>query len=158
MDVIIMQSTTSLISQLKTSYPDFSFKKADHFLWSSSEQTIYYISNNHNDSAFLLHELSHAILNHSNYSHDVELIAMESKAWDKAIDLGNKYNVQIDGSIIQSTLDTYRDWLHRRSSCPACTATGIQTGGNSYKCLACNNKWQVNEARLCDLRRYKITK
>lgn len=158
MDVIIMQSTISLVSQLKNNYPNFSFRKADHFLWSSKEQTVYYIANDYNNSAFLLHELSHAILNHSNYNRDIELIAMESQAWDKAIELGAEYNIQIDIDVIQSALDTYRNWLHRRSNCPICTATGIQTKKDSYKCLACNKKWQVNEARLCDLRRYKITK
>lgn len=153
-----MQSTISLVSQLKTNYPNFSFKRADHFLWSFEEQTIYYVTNGYNDSTFLLHELSHAILNHSNYSRDVELVAMESKAWDKAIELGNEYNIQVDINAIQSALDTYRNWLHRRSNCPICTATGIQTKKDSYRCLACNNEWKVNEARLCDLRRYKITK
>lgn len=156
MDATIMQSTTSLIPHLKTNYPNFLFKKADRFSWSPSEQTIYYIADN--NPVFLLHELSHALLNHSGYNRDIELVSMESKAWDKAIVLANSYNVQINDETIQSTLDTYRNWLHERSTCPICTATGIQTRKYNYKCLACNNRWQVNEARICALRRYKITK
>lgn len=156
MGAIIMQSTTSLISQLKTNYPNILFKSAERFLWSPSEQTIYYIPGG--NPAFLLHELSHALLNHLDYSRDVELISMESKAWDKAVELANNYNIQIDDKTIQSTLDTYRNWLHDRSTCPVCTATGVQTKKYNYKCLACNNEWQVNEARICALRRYKITK
>jgi len=156
MDVTIMQSTISLIPQLKANYPNFLFKKDDRFLWSPSEQTIYY--NVVGSPVFLLHELSHAILGHSDYSRDIELISMESKAWEKAAELAVSYNIQINNETIQLNLDTYRSWLHERSTCPACTATGFQTKKYNYKCLACNNEWQVNEARVCALRRYKITK
>jgi tRNA(Ile2) C34 agmatinyltransferase TiaS len=103
----------------------------------------------------LLHELSHGLLNHADYNYDIELIAMECKAWDKVGELAKKYEIVINDNIIQLTLDTYRDWLHSRSTCPSCKATGIQDGKKSYSCLACGYKWRVNEARICALRRYK---
>jgi hypothetical protein len=158
MDVIIMHSTISLISQLKTDYPQFLFKKSDCFLWSPSENTIYYADQDKDYCIFLLHELSHALLEHADYDHDIELVAMEREAWDKAIDLASTYQVVVDKKIVQSTLDTYRDWLHERSTCPNCNATGIQIEERTYRCIACSHEWQVNEARICALRRYKINK
>jgi len=153
-----MQSTASIISKLKINYPQFVFKEANRFLWAPNEQTVYYSNKIDNCSAFLFHELSHAILDHNNYNFDVELIAMERDAWDTAVKIASNYNIKIKDNIIQLTLDTYRDWLHKRSTCPACSATGIQSNKNQYKCLACGNEWRVNEARICALKRYKICK
>jgi hypothetical protein len=158
MDVIIMQSTISILSSLKTNYPQFSFKQGDNFLWSSSDNTIYYDRASKNQAVFLLHELSHALLGHSSYKRDIQLITMERQAWDHTIELAPKYNVAIEDEMVQSTLDSYRDWLHARSTCPSCKATGVQINKFAYVCSACNHKWRVNEARTCDLRRYRIKK
>lgn len=155
MDVITMPSTTSLINQLKRDYPQFDFKKSSRFLWSPSEKTVYYTSSS-DDSSFLLHELSHGLLGHVDYDRDIELVAMERAAWDKAIELGTKYAIIITNKTVESTLDTYRDWLHARSTCPSCQANGLQIKHKTYNCLACGHSWRVNEARVCALRRYSI--
>jgi hypothetical protein len=81
---------------------------------------------------------------------------MERDAWDKANEIAEIYHLEINDEIVQSTLDTYRDWLHERSNCPVCQASGIQIEKYAYRCIACNHKWRVNEARICALRRYKI--
>jgi len=148
-----MPSTISLIKKLRAEYPQFIFKKSSSFSWSHSEQTIYYINTNDNCN-FLFHELSHGILNHTDYNRDIELIVMEREAWDKAKELSNSYGFPISDDFIQSNLDTYRDWLHSRSTCPKCNATGLQTNKNTYKCLACEHNWKVNDAKTCALRRY----
>lgn len=153
MDATIMPSTRLLIPRLKVDYPQFHFKQADSFLWSPSEQTVYY-SPEDAGYGFLLHELSHGLLSHADYTYDVELIAMERTAWDKAVELAKKYDATIDDDSIQSTLDTYRDWLHARSTCPACEATGLQIKKRLYTCPACHHTWRVNEARICGLRRF----
>ena len=155
MDAITMPSTTSILSQLKIDYPQFSFKKGDDFLWSSSDNTIYYDGTTNNRSIFLLHELSHAILGHTSYDRDIQLIAIERQAWDHTAGLAPLYGVIIPDDIVQSTLDGYRDWLHSRSTCPKCQATGMQIDRYTYKCPACGHNWRVNEARTCALRRYK---
>ena len=155
MDVITMPSTTSLLKRVKNDYPQFVFKKSTGFSWSQAENTVNYTSGGEN-SVFLLHELSHGLLGHADYSRDIELIAMEREAWDKAEELATKYGIPLDDNFIQSTLDTYRDWLHSRSTCPKCTATGLQTDVKAYKCLACGQSWRVNEARTCALRRYGL--
>jgi DNA-directed RNA polymerase subunit RPC12/RpoP len=153
MDVIIMPSTISLIKNLKADFPQFIFKKSDNFLWSHSDNTIYY-SSEKDDFRILFHELSHALLNHTDYKRDIELVAMEREAWDKAKEIALNYGVNIDDDHIQSNLDTYRDWMHERSRCPKCGSSGMQIKKQSYKCLACNHEWHVNEAKTCALRRY----
>ena len=143
----------SLIQQLKADYPQFRFKKAKRFLWSPSEATIYYTGTDE-DYAFLLHELSHGILNHAEYRRDIDLIVMERAAWDTANELAPTYGLVIDDDTVETTLDSYRDWLHARSTCPTCTAIGLQTKQRVYTCPACHHSWRVNEARICALRRY----
>lgn len=150
-----MPSTASLIQRLKTDYPQFSFAPGADFLWSPSDHTVYY-KQNADSPAFLLHELSHGLLSHSDYSRDIELIAMERAAWDHALTLADMYGTSIDDDLIETTLDSYRDWLHARSTCPKCQATGLQTKKQIYNCPACGHSWRVNEARICALRRFSI--
>ncbi len=154
MDVIIMPSTTLLLKQLKSNYPQFTFKKGNYFLWSPSENTIYYCDKSDNKPILLLHEISHALLGHADYNSDIQLITMEREAWDYAIKLAISYNVTMPTDVIESIIDSYRDWIHDRSTCPNCTATGLQINKHNYQCPACNHRWRVNEARTCALRRY----
>jgi hypothetical protein len=79
---------------------------------------------------------------------------MESDAWQKAEQVGRQYDYEISPIAIEDALDTYRDWLHSRSVCPLCTATGLQIRRSRYQCLACTTIWRVNDARTCSLRRY----
>ena len=151
-----MHSTTTLLSLLKINYPQFSFKLGDDFLWSPPNSTIYYSNKLDNQPVFLLHELSHALLGHTNYTSDIQLITMERQAWDHTVKIAQLYNIAISDQIVQSNLDSYRDWLHLRSACPKCQSTGLQTKETTYKCPACGHRWQVNEARTCALRRYEI--
>lgn len=156
MDAITMPSTTSLVTKLQQDYPEIAFAAGDEFRWSPSEATILYDPRTH-DNASLLHELAHALLHHTTYTKDIELIEMERDAWSYACtQLTNHYDTTISDEQIQGSLDTYRDWLHARSTCPRCKATGVQVKQRQYKCLACTTNWRVNEARVCALRRYTI--
>lgn len=155
MDVTTMLSTASLIKKLKTAYPQFQFKQSSDYLWSPSEQAIYF-ADGKNGFEYLLHELSHGLLEHADYNYDVELLAMERAAWDKATELAKGYDLAINDDTIESNLDSYRDWLHARSTCPVCKATGLQIKKLTYSCPACSHQWRVNEARVCALRRFSI--
>jgi hypothetical protein len=151
-----MPSITSLATKLQSDFPAYTFIDSDTFRWSPETKTIFF-DHSSNDNASLLHELSHAVLDHANYLKDISLIEMERDAWKFAVEeLAEKYNVTITDETVQDSLDTYRDWLHARSTCPECQATGVQSKKDSYKCLICGTNWRVNEARLCALRRYKI--
>ena len=149
-----MPLTPSLISKLKNDNPTLIFIEAEHFSWSAEESTISYRADDPHADALLLHEISHAHLEHADYSRDVELLRMEAAAWDAAKELANTYGSSVDEDTAEDNLDTYREWLHARSTCPACNATGYQTGRTAYACPACTHTWRVNEARSCRLQRY----
>lgn len=149
-----MPSMPSLLPKLKTDYPAFSFTAGARFAWSPKIDTVFYDKADQKNHNLLLHELAHGILGHHDYSKDVELVALESKAWDKALELAETYAVSITDDTVQESLDTYREWLHARSTCPHCEAIGYQSAKNTYTCVACTHTWRVNEARICALRRY----
>lgn len=153
-----MPSLTLLLNKLSTDYPSVTFKPAEDFRWSPSERTIYYTSSKPDADALLIHELSHSILEHSSYDKDIELLAMERDAWNNAVSMASHYDVAINDQVVQDHLDTYRGWLHARSSCPNCASVGVQVTKDSYHCVACLDDWRVNEARICGLKRYKIKK
>ncbi len=85
-----------------------------------------------------LHEVSHAVLKHKDFRMDVERIKMENAAWEKARELANKYGIEVDEDFIQDELDTYRDWLHKKSRCPKCGLTRFQTPNTEYHCPKCD--------------------
>lgn len=153
-----MRSMSSLIHKLKTTYPEIAFVRAEQFSWSPSDRTVFYVMGQTYSTHLLLHELAHALLEHREYRRDIELIAMETAAWEKAKTYADEYNVRFKEDVIQDHLDTYRDWLHARSTCPNCSANGYQIEKFHYECPACSHQWKVNEARLCALRRYSLTK
>jgi len=151
-----MPSTVSLLARFSQDFPAISFVPGSDFRWSADKRTIFYDKASSNSSA-LIHEVAHAVLNHQVYKKDIQLIEMERDAWEYArTQLAPKYGVTLADDTIQDALDTYRNWLHARSTCPGCDAVGLQLKKNRYKCLACLVQWRVNDARLCELRRYVI--
>jgi hypothetical protein len=156
MDAITMHLITSLVAKLHLDHPDITFLEGDEFRWSPTDKTIVYRPDV-DDTASLLHELSHALLGHADYTKDILLLEMERDAWQYAKQtLGPTHEAQVSDEDIENALDSYRDWLHARSTCPNCHAVGVQIKRKEYKCLACRSKWQVNEARTCALRRHVV--
>lgn len=156
-----MESTTSLVKKLQGANlvtrqgKTISFQQGDGFYWDPKSTTVLYDSKEPNSQQLLLHELGHALSGHGAYNHDIELIAMERAAWEQALQISEHYDVTISEDLVEEYLDSYRDWLHARSLCPHCAATGVQTARSTYQCLNCHCIWQVNDARSCGLRRYK---
>jgi hypothetical protein len=146
----------STLSRLKSNYPEINFVASDDFSWEPASSTVYYRPDVPESNSFLLHEISHSILGHNTYKSDIELLKMERDAWEKAKSIAKEYEVTVSDDLIEDALDSYRDWLHARSTCPSCNATGMQVKNRQYRCLACNNEWRVNEARNCRLMRYEI--
>lgn len=146
------------IADIKHDFPDINLEQGDDFSWSPSRQTITHPElHSAQDFCQLLHEIGHAKLKHTKYSRDIELIDMERSAWEYAAKLAPRYNISLNmtDDIVQDTLDTYREWLHVRSVCPECGAVGLQSSTDRYSCIHCQSQWRVNEARTCQLRRYK---
>jgi len=147
----------SLVNRLASDFPEFSFTQASGFWWSAQHRTIHFDAEHSNAQAFLFHELSHALLDHRHYVYDIDLIKLERDAWNYAQHtLAAQYNDTIGDDVVQDNLDTYREWLHARSTCPDCHTSGLQTKQQTYRCFGCGHEWRVNEARLCALRRYTL--
>ena len=128
----------ALLARLKADYPEFRFKSSHKFAFRPPKTIL--ISQKEPFSELLtLHELSHAILKHHNFKLDVERLKMENAAWDQAKILAKTYQVEIDEDFIQDQLDTYRDWLHKKSRCPKCGLTRFQSQDGDYHCPRCEN-------------------
>lgn len=148
-----------LISQLEKDFPDLTFKAGERFTWSPENQSVIYKISDTPKSVeiwSLLHEVGHALLGHNTYETDFELVQMEAAAWQKAEELGKIYGHGIDQEHVQDCLDTYRDWLYRRSLCPACSLSSLQIDSRTYRCFNCGSEWQVSKSKLC--RPYRLSK
>ncbi|HEY8999402.1 MAG TPA: hypothetical protein VIM53_03710 [Candidatus Saccharimonadales bacterium] len=140
----------TLIDKLRTDFPKFHFVAADIPQWSASLATISYRNADDDSAAWgLLHELGHAQLGHNDYGNDIELLKQEVAAWERAYELAAVYDIAIDDAYVERCLDSYRDWLHHRSECPACGAHGLESLQNTYSCLNCNASWKVGSDRFC---------
>jgi len=140
-----------LLKKLATDYPAITFTAGAKFYWSPKDQTVFYDQSKKDIAAVwaLIHELSHGLLGHKNYKTDFELLQLEVAAWHKAEAIGADYKVVINEDHIQDCLDTYRDWLHARSKCPACGEHGLQVTHKSYECINCHTNWHVSSERFC---------
>lgn len=146
----------TLLSTLSRIYPQLTFREGSHFYWSPGEQVVYYAEiGGESDAWTLLHETSHGLLQHTNYHSDFELLQLELAAWEKAKELGNTHGLRISCDHIEDCLDTYRDWLHKRSLCPTCGVKSLQRDKRSYGCMNCGTTWQVSKNRLCRTYRKK---
>lgn len=141
-----------LIAELRRSYPRLSFMPGRQFYWSPETGDIFYQENASGQRATwsLLHETGHALLSHKNYKADFELLRLEVAAWERARRLAADVGITIDEDHIQDCLDTYRDWLYKRSICPKCTTKCLQQGDFvHYRCFNCHTVWRVTASRFC---------
>lgn len=146
-----------LLKLLCRDYPGLRFEPSTRCYWSPQHNTVFYDNDEHTSKAWgLLHELGHALLGHSDYCNDLDLLQKEILAWEEAKSLGKKYGVIIDDSYIEDCLDTYRDWLHKRSTCPQCGIKALANSEYSYSCFNCGATWRVSPAR--HHRPYRLTK
>jgi len=145
-----MAEYSDFIKQIRRDYPSLKFQKGPQEHWSPRTNTITYNPKQPlRDLRYsVLHELAHAQLDHTTYSSDFELLKLESLAWAEAARIGRRYDVRISSDHIQNCLDTYRDWLHRRSTCPTCGAHALQKDANHYQCFNCQRVWRVSSGRF----------
>ena len=143
-----------LIENLRADFPQFNFVAGEDFHWNFETQTIFF-TDSPDFEAQILHELGHALNSHANFEMDVQLLQMEVEAWQTAREISKKYGIKISDDLVENHLDTYRDWLHKRSLCPNCLVNGFQQTDLNYKCPACRAVWQTNDSRFKNLRRIK---
>lgn len=154
--ILLMQS---LISKLTNQFPALKFVAGTQFCWSPETGEIFYKQGARGEQATwsLLHETGHALLDHTSYKADFELLKLEIAAWERARELASDLDLTIDENHIEDCLDTYRDWLYKRSICPKCTTKCLQQDDHKhYRCFNCHTVWRVSASRFC--RAYRTTK
>ena len=124
------------LQRLKEDYPEFRFVEGSKFAF-RPPKTIVIGPPEPFSELLALHEVSHAILKHETFRMDIERLRMENEAWEKARELADRYGIEFDDDLMQSELDTYRDWLHQKSRCPVCGLTRFQTPDRVYHCPRC---------------------
>jgi hypothetical protein len=139
-----------LIHKLRSDHPDLTFSSSSALCWSPSNNQISYPDKT-DDSALagLLHEVGHARLGHREYVNDLELLQKEVEAWQEALRLAETYGITISQDHIEDCLDTYRDWVYKRSLCPLCSMAGLQRAETQYFCINCSHTWRVTASRFC---------
>jgi hypothetical protein len=141
-----------LLSKLQIAHPKLLFEAGSVFYWSPAQQKVTYMTNAEDAEVAtwsLLHEVGHALLEHQTYESDFQLLKLEVAAWEKAKDLAQQYDKTINPDHIQDCLDTYRDWLYQRSTCPTCTNCSLQTDSRTYQCFNCGTTWHVSQSKMC---------
>lgn len=141
-----------LIKTLRAKFPELKFTAGKQFYWSPETSEIFYRRGATGQKALwsLLHETGHAALDHQSYQGDFELLQMELAAWEHAQKIGRGVGVTIDEDHIQDCLETYREWLYRRSICPTCGTKCLQQDDFShYSCFNCHTVWRVSTSRFC---------
>lgn len=148
-----------LLENLRQRFPHLVYRCGPTFCWSPETQEVFYAAGPDKPYAShaLLHETSHALLGHTAYTTDVQLLQLEVAAWQKAAALANELGITLDESHVQDCLDTYRDWLCARSVCPRCDTRSLQQPDlHTYQCFNCHAVWCVTPSRFC--RAYRGTK
>ena len=89
-----------------------------------------------------LHELGHCLAGHRDFRTDIGRLQLEREAWERAHTVWQELRlkeqgIDWDADFVEAELDTYRDWLHTKSSCPRCGATRFQTIDGVYHCPFC---------------------
>lgn len=150
------KTLNELIDVLEHDFPGLSILLSEKSYWDPQNRTIFINPSQLNPTWSLMHEIGHMKLNHTQYKFDVELVLLETQAWSESRKISPQYGINIDTEYIEDCLDSYRDWLHRRSLCPECGLNGIQDNSLAYNCLNCANKWRVGKSRFCRAYRMKI--
>lgn len=141
----------ALLKTLKGRFPELRFRAGEQFSWSPETSEVIYKTSAAGQKArwSLLHETGHALLGHHSYGADFELLRLEIAAWERAKALAKEVDITIDDDHIQDCLDTYRDWLYKRSICPSCSTKCLQQDDFvHYRCFNCNTMWRVTASRF----------
>lgn len=142
---------------LQATYPEITFVPGKSFYWSAKENKITFIPTDSSRHVWsLLHEAGHATLDHVGYTTDLELLHLEIAAWGQAKALARSIRISINDEHVERCLDTYRNWLHARATCPRCLNVSLQTDINEYRCFNCKKRWQISRSRFCRIYRQQL--
>lgn len=149
------------INTVIADFPDINFVENEEFYWSAKTKTVFYNKGElveKNGIYRLLHEIGHALSGHKNYTSGIQLLKFETQAWKEACEIAKNYGLVINNEQIENCLDSYRDWLHLRSTCPQCKTVAIEANSNQYHCFNCFQKWKVPSDQRARHYRLKLVK
>lgn len=126
----------TFLARIKRDHPEITFRTGAKFAF-RPPKTIVVGPTEERDDLLLLHELGHALCGHVTFDTGAKRLKMEREAWEKAREIAAVYGVDFDDSLVEAELDTYRDWLDKKSRCPRCGLTCYQTPDGVYHCPRC---------------------
>ena len=143
---------SNFLADLKSLYPNFRFQPGPRFLFRPPNTIFYEPSNPNNaNNSFqdfalqLLHELGHAVSGHRNFQLSIDRIKIETEAWHAAQtilenhhNLQTKYHLFFNQDFAEAHLDTYRRWLHQKTTCKKCGLTMFQDKNQTWYCPHCD--------------------
>ncbi len=127
-----------LLDRVKADFPEVTWRGGKKYLFRPPKTIVLGPAEPHDD-LLLLHELGHYLCKHRDYATIPRRVKMEREAWDKARELCERYGVEYDEEVAEDELDTYRDWLDKKSRCPRCGLTRFQTPDGDFHCPRCEN-------------------
>ena len=133
----------AFVKKLVQDYPQFRFRfNSKRFSYRNS--TIFIGPPQPFFALQTLHELGHALCHHKDYTTSVSRLKIECEAWERAktayLELPDHLKTfPWDEEYIEDSLDTYRAWLHTKSTCKNCGLTCYQTEDGVYHCPRCEN-------------------
>ena len=134
-----MPKVTTLINKIQEKYPELIFLPGERFQF-SPPNTIYYCEDE--PPLLLLHELGHYSCRKYDYSSDIELVRIESIAWQEAKKHCSDFDIAWDEDFAEDRLDTYRYWHYANSLCGDCNLSGYQDADGLYHCPLCAKTWR----------------
>ena len=129
-----------IVKQLKKDYPDFRFIDGARFSFKPPKTIVIGPYEGEKTPMLLFHELGHALSKKYSYKLGIERLKIESIAWQTGKKAYQNYsNLPLwDNDFVEDNLDTYRDWLHQKSTCKTCGLTMYQDVNNSWRCPYCD--------------------
>lgn len=132
----------NLIKKIASDYPELELSEGARFQFTPPNYLYYTTDEAEHPELLLLHELGHYLIGETDYSTDIELLEIEAKAWAKARELCNNYQLEYDDGFAEDHIDSYRDYLHFASLCNNCQLAGYQDDSGNYHCALCGATWR----------------
>ena len=144
-DSNLPENAKAFLIELSSEFKDYKFVPSTRFKW-RAPNSIFFEKNSGVPMPYFalltLHELGHALSGHKDYKTDVERLRIESEAWQRAKHLiaeHPNWDLEYNEDFAENELDSYRDWLHKKSKCKRCGLTCYQTADGKYHCPTCDD-------------------
>ena len=128
----------TFLAAVRSRFPEYRFIGGRKFMF-RPPRTIVIGPEEEGDELLLLHEVGHALSGHRDFKMNVQRLKMEMEAWEKALGLAKEFSVEFSEEAVERELDTYRDYVDKKSRCPRCGLARYETPDGQYHCPRCEN-------------------